>query len=142
MTLQKPAQTNPLIALEAFGQSIWMDYIRRDLITSGKLRKLIEEDGLSGMTSNPSIFEAAITSSRDYDDEIRALTHEGKSVKVIYETLSVRDIQSAADEFRPLYDKLNGADGFVSLEVSPHLVHDSTGTVEEAHQLWTALNRP
>jgi len=142
MTLQKPAQTNPLIALEALGQSIWMDYIRRDLITSGKLRKLIEEDGLRGMTSNPSIFEAAITSSHDYDDEIRSLTLEGKGVKAIYETLSVRDIQSAADEFRPLYDKLNGADGFVSLEVSPHLVHDTNGTVEEAHRLWTALNRP
>jgi transaldolase len=142
MTTQESAKINPLRALESLGQSIWMDYIRRDLITSGKLRRLIEEDGLSGMTSNPAIFEAAITSSHDYDDEIRELTLEGKGVKAIYETLSVRDIQSAADEFRPVYDRLDGADGFVSLEVSPHLVHDTNGTIEEARHLWAALNRP
>src|SRR6516165_8110801 len=127
MTTQESAKINPLRALESLGQSIWMDYIRRDLITSGKLRRLIEEDGLIGMTSNPASFKAAITSSHDYDDEIRELTLEGKGVKAIYETLGVRDIQSAADEFRPVYDRLDGADGFVSLEVNPHLVHDTNG---------------
>ncbi|MHB8629823.1 MAG: transaldolase [Aggregatilineales bacterium] len=138
----KSVKNNPLKQLEALGQSIWLDYIRRDLMTSGKLRKLIEEDGLAGMTSNPAIFEAAISGSHDYDDDIRTMTLAGKGVKAIYEALSEHDVQSAADEFRPLYDKLDGKDGFVSLEVNPHLVHDTEGTIEEAHQLWAALNRP
>jgi transaldolase len=133
---------NPLKELAALGQSIWLDYIRRNLIVSGELRRLIEEDGLRGMTSNPSIFEKAIAESHDYDDDIRAMALEGKGAEAIYETLSQRDVQSAADEFRPLYDSTDGKDGYVSLEVNPHLAHDTTGTIAEARRLWAALNRP
>lgn len=133
---------NPLKTLGTFGQSIWLDYIRRDLITSGQLRRLIEEDGLQGMTSNPSIFEKAIVDSHEYDEDIRTMAREGKGVKAIYETLSQRDVQSAADEFRSVYDKTDGNDGYVSLEVNPHLAHDTKGTVEEAHRLWKTLARP
>ena len=95
-------QDNPLRKLGMLGQSIWLDYIRRDLIVSGELRCLIEEDGLRGMTSNPSIFEKAIAGSHDYDEDIRVMVLEGKGVKAIYEALSQRDVQSAADKFRPL----------------------------------------
>jgi len=133
---------NPLKTLGTFGQSLWLDYIRRDLITSGQLRRLIEEDGLRGMTSNPSIFEKAIVDSHEYDEEIRTMALEGKGVNAIYETLSQRDVQSAADEFRSLYDKTDGQDGYVSLEVNPHLAHDTNGTVEEARRLWKTLARP
>jgi len=135
-------QENPLKRLGALGQSIWMDYIRRDLIVSGELRRLIEEDGIRGMTSNPAIFEKAIAESHDYDEDIRAQALQGKDVKTIYESLSRRDVQSAADEFRPLYDRTDGADGYASLEVNPHLAHDTEGTIEEARRLWAALNRP
>jgi len=128
--------------LEALGQSLWLDYIRRNLIASGELRRLIEEDGLLGMTSNPSIFEKAIGESHDYDEDIRAMALDGKGVGAIYESLSQRDVQSAADEFRPLYDRTDGQDGYVSLEVNPHLAHDTKGTIEEARRLWAALNRP
>jgi transaldolase len=133
---------NPLRKLRTLGQSIWLDYIRRDLIVSGELRRLIEEDGLRGMTSNPSIFEKAIAGSHDYDEDIRVMVREGKAVKAIYEALSQRDVQSAADEFRHLYDKTEGKDGYVSLEVNPHLAHDTPGTMEEARRLWAALKRP
>ena len=133
---------NPLETLGTLGQSLWLDYIRRDLITSGQLRRLIEEDGLRGMTSNPSIFEKAIVDSHEYDADIRTLALEGKGVNAIYETLSQRDVQNAADEFRSVYDKTAGTDGYVSLEVNPHLAHDTRGTVEEAHRLWKALARP
>jgi len=133
---------NPLKKIEALGQSIWLDYIRRDLITSGRLRRLIEEDGLRGMTSNPSIFEKAIAESNLYDRDIRDMALNKKDVKAIYEALSQRDVQSASDEFRPLYDRTDGKDGYVSLEVNPHLAHDTKGTIEEARRLWAALNRP
>ena len=135
-------KTNPLKTLGTLGQSIWLDYIRRDLIVSGELRRLIKEDGLRGMTSNPSIFEKAISGSHDYDEDIRVMVHEGKGVKAIYEAISQRDVQGAADEFRPLYDKTEGGDGYVSLEVNPHLAHDTGGTLEEARRLWAALSRP
>jgi len=133
---------NPLKQLGTFGQSIWLDYIRRDLISSGGLRRLIEEDGLRGMTSNSSIFEKAIADSHDYDEDIRAMALNGKDAEAIYETISQRDVQSAADEFRPLYDMTDGKDGYVSLEVNPHLAHDTHGTAKEARRLWAALNRP
>ena len=133
---------NPLKQLEQLGQSIWLDYIRRDLISSGALRRLIEEDGLRGMTSNPAIFEKAIVESHDYDDDIRDMAARGKSARETYEALSQRDVQSAADAFRPLYDKTDGRDGYVSLEVSPNLAHDTNGTMAEARRLWAALNRP
>lgn len=124
------------------GQSIWLDYIRRDLIASGGLRRLIDGDGLRGMTSNPSIFEKAIVESHDYEADIQSMALEGKGAKEIYEALSQRDVQSAADEFRPIYDRTDGKDGYVSLEVNPHLAHDPKGTIEEARRLWAALNRP
>ena len=135
-------KNNPLKQLGSFGQSIWLDYIRRDLIASGELRRLIEGDGLRGMTSNPAIFEKAIADSHDYDADIRAMALTGKDVAAIYESLSQRDVQSAADEFRPLYDRTDGQDGYVSLEVNPHLAHDPNGTMEEARRLWAALDRP
>ncbi len=133
---------NPLQQLGTLGQSIWLDYIRRDLIANGELRHLIEDDGLRGMTSNPSIFEKAIAESHDYDEDIRAMALTGRGAEAIYETLSQRDVQNAADEFRPLYDRTDGKDGYVSLEVNPHLAHDTQGTTEEARRLWAALNRP
>ena len=133
---------NPLKKLESLGQSIWLDYIRRDLFSSGKLRRLIDDDGLRGMTSNPSIFEKAIAESNIYDQDIHDIAVKNKNVQALYETLSQHDVQSAADEFRPVYEKTDGKDGYVSLEVNPHLAHDTKGTIEEAHRLWTALNRP
>jgi transaldolase len=133
---------NPLKKLETLGQSIWLDYIRRDLIANGELRRLIQEDGLRGMTSNPSIFEKAIAESHIYDQDIRDMALKKKGAKAIYETLSQRDVQNAADEFRSVYEKTDGKDGYVSLEVNPHLAHDTKGTITEARQLWSALNRP
>jgi transaldolase len=135
-------KNNPLQQLGTLGQSIWLDYIRRDLIAGGGLRRLIEEDGLRGMTSNPAIFEKAIADSHDYDTDIQAMALEGKDSAAIYEALSQRDVQSAADTFRPLYDRTDGKDGYVSLEVNPHLAHDTDGTLAEAHRLWAALDRP
>ena len=133
---------NPLLAIQEFGQSIWLDFIQRKMIASGELKRLIEEDGLRGITSNPSIFEKAIGGSEDYDDQIRALVVEGKSTEEIYQTLTVKDVGDAADFFRPLYDKSDGGHGFVSLEVNPHLARDVEGTLSEARRLWSALNRP
>jgi transaldolase len=135
-------KSNPLIQLGTLGQSLWLDYIRRDLIAGGRLRRLIEDDGLRGMTSNPSIFEKAIVDSHDYDEDIRVMARQGKGVFAIYESISQRDVQSAADEFRPLYDRTDGRDGYVSLEVNPHLAHDTEGTIQEARRLWAALDRP
>ena len=135
-------QDNPLKKLETLGQSIWLDYIRRDLIVSGELRRLIEEDGLRGMTSNPSIFEKAIAESSIYDQDIREMALKKKDINAIYEALSQRDVQNAADEFRPVYEKTDDKDGYVSLEVNPHLAHDTKGTIEEARRLWAALNKP
>ena len=134
---------NPLKKLGTFGQSIWLDYIRRDLITSGQLRRLIEEDGLRGITSNPSIFEKAIVDSHEYDEDIRTMALEGKGVNAIYETLSQRDVQSAADEFRSVYDKTAGNEMAMSVWRSTPTWHMTrNGTVEEAHRLWKALARP
>ena len=133
---------NPLLRLEAFGQSIWMDFIRRGVISSGELQKWIEGDGVSGVTSNPSIFEKAIAESHDYDEAIRALTSEGKTPDEIYQALTVEDIQKVADLLRPIYQRTEGRDGFVSLEVSPGLAHDTAGTIEEARRLWSLVDRP
>ena len=133
---------NPLLVLETFGQSVWLDYLSRKALDDGYLKQLIDEDGLSGLTSNPSIFEKAIAESNDYDDAIHTLTAKGKSVDEIYQALTVEDIQRAADLFRPVFDRLKGADGFVSLEVSPQLAHNTAGTIAEARQLWAAANRP
>ena len=135
-------KNNPLKELEIFGQSIWLDYIRRDLITSGRLQHMIQEDGIRGMTSNPSIFEKAIAESQEYDEAVRGLVLRGKNAKEIYENLTERDVQSAAYEFGSLYETTDGNDGYVSLEVNPHLAHDTKGTIEEARRLSTTLNRP
>ena len=133
---------NPLLVLESFGQSIWLDFLRRNALDNGEIQGLIEQDGVSGLTSNPSIFEKAIAGSHDYDSAIRSLSLEGKNVEEIYEALTIEDIQRAADLFQPIYHQLGGQDGFVSLEVSPRLAHDTDGTVDEARRLWNAVDRP
>ncbi len=135
-------KTNPLVELHRFGQSIWFDFIRKGMLLSGEFQKLITEDGVLGVTSNPSIFEKAITGSHDYDDAIRAASLEGKTSKEIYQLLTVGDVQRAADLFLPVFERLKGEDGFVSLEVSPHLAHDTDGTIREARTLWAAASRP
>src|SRR4051812_48646686 len=114
---------NPLVQLGQLGQSIWYDYITRDLIASGELGRLIADDGLRGMTSNPTIFEKAIAGSQLYDEEIRRLSEQGRGAGEIFESLAVADVQAACDAFTPLYRRTNGLDGFVSLEVSPRLAH-------------------
>lgn len=134
--------TNPYVRLERLGQSIWLDYIKRSLITSGELKKMITEDGLRGMTSNPAIFEKAIVESHDYDEAIRSLVLQRKKIEEIYEALSQQDVQMAADEFRPVYEKSDGIDGYVSIEVNPHLAYDTEKTIAEARRLWKAVARP
>lgn len=132
---------NQLQQLQDLGQSVWLDYIRRDLLASGELGRLIQQ-GLTGVTSNPSIFEKAIVDSTEYDSEILALAKSNDSAKAIYEVLAIEDIQAAADALRPVHDRLDGADGFVSLEVSPLLAHDTDGTLAEARRLHQAVGRP
>jgi transaldolase/glucose-6-phosphate isomerase len=135
--------TNPLKDLLKFGQSVWLDYIRRDLITSGELKRLIEEDGLRGMTSNPAIFEKAIAGSTDYADILASLRDRSDlDAKARFEIIAIRDIQDAADLLRPVYDQSNRRDGYVSLEVSPYLARDTQGTIEEARRLWKSVDRP
>lgn len=134
--------TNPLVALGGLGQSPWYDYITRDLITSGELARLIREDGLKGMTSNPTIFEKAITGSALYDDDIRRLMGESRAPGEIFEAIAVDDIQRACDLFHPVYEASGGVDGVVSIEVSPELARDTEGTIEEAERLWDAVARP
>ncbi len=132
---------SPLLELRRLGQSIWIDSISRGMIGSGELARLIE-DGVRGVTSNPSIFEKAIDGSRDYDRDIEELALRDRSPQGIYEALAVRDVQQAADLLRPHYERLKGRDGFVSLEVSPLLAHDAAQTVAEARRLWAAIGRP
>ena len=133
---------NPLVRLGQLGQSPWYDFITRELMASGELARLIQEDGLLGMTSNPTIFEKAIAGSSDYDDDIRRLAGEGKRPAEIFEALAVADVQAACDAFRTVHLETNGEDGLVSLEVSPTLAHDTTGTIAEAKRLWASLQRP
>ncbi|MBA2738010.1 MAG: transaldolase [Pyrinomonadaceae bacterium] len=135
-------EQNPLKQLAEYGQSPWLDYIRRDLFTTGELKRLIEEDGLKGMTSNPAIFEKAI-GSEHYKDSIAKLALEKKLNAVsIYEKIAIEDIQTAADALRGVYETTKMRDGYVSLEVSPALADDSAGTLEEARRLWKTVNRP
>jgi transaldolase len=131
-----------LVTLARLGQSPWYDFITRKLITSGELARLIEEDGLQGMTSNPTIFEKAIAGSSDYDDDIRRFQSEGLDAAAIFERIAVADVRSACDAFLPLYRASNGHHGLVSIEVSPTLADDTDGTVAEARRLWSALDRP
>jgi transaldolase len=134
--------TSPLLDLQQMGQSVWCDSISRSLLDSGELRRMIAEDGLRGMTSNPSIFEKAISGGTDYDREIRTMARAGFSAERIYEVLAIKDIQGAADQFGALFEATGGGDGYVSLEVSPHLAYRTRETVEEARRLWQAVARP
>jgi transaldolase/glucose-6-phosphate isomerase len=140
--LETPKAINPLKELLKFGQSVWLDYIRRNLITSGELKRLIEEDGLRGMTSNPSIFEKAIEAGNDYDEQLKSLeSRTDLDAKSRFELLAIKDIQDAADLLRPVYDSSKRHDGYVSLEVAPGLALDTQATLDEARRLWKAVER-
>ncbi|MGH9667616.1 MAG: transaldolase family protein, partial [Bryobacteraceae bacterium] len=134
---------NPLKQLLDYGQSVWLDYIRRGLITSGDLKKHIDEDGLRGVTSNPAIFEKAINGSDDYSGRLKALEQQGITDPVkLFEGIAVADIQDAADVLRPIYDQTKAADGYVSLEVSPYLGRNTQGSIAEARRLRGLAGRP
>ena len=141
-TLETAKAANPLKQLQTFGQSIWLDYIRRDLLKGGELQRLIDEDGLRGMTSNPAIFEKAIAGSTQYQDFLDSLAGRADlDAKGRYELLAIRDIQDAADLLRPVYQSTKKRDGCVSLEVSPYLANDTNGTLDEARRLWKTVGR-
>lgn len=135
---------NPLKALKDYGQSFWLDYIRRDLITSGELKRLIEEDGLCGMTSNPTIFHKAIAQSTDYDNDIHDMikSNPNADAKTVYDYLTIKDIQMAADVLHSIYDASDGVDGLVSLEPPPQLAYDTDDTIAEVRRLWQLVDRP
>ncbi len=135
--------TNPLLKLGDQGQSVWLDYLHQKILEDGELKRLIEADGLKGLTSNPSIFEKAIGGGDDYDTRLNAALDAGDAdIMTLYEHLAIGDIQGAADELRPVYERLNGLDGYVSLEVSPYLAMDTVATIAEARRLWRAVDRP
>src|ERR1700730_8495618 len=127
---------NPLAELHAAGQSIWYDNIRRGLLVSGELQRLVDEDSVTGVTANPTIFEKAISGSTDYDFAIADMSGRGPSSLEVYEQLAIADVRMAADILRPVYESTDGADGFVSLEVSPALAFDTAGTIQEAKRFW------
>ena len=133
---------NPLKQLEKFGQSPWLDFIRRTLLTSPEMKRMLAEDGLKGMTSNPTIFEKAIDGSNDYDQQFEELVAQGKDVMEIYEALTIQDIQNACDVLRPLYDSSASKHGYVSYEVSPDLADDTNGTIDAARRYWKRIGRP
>src|SRR5262245_43230813 len=135
-------QANALVELQSYGQSVWIDNISKAILDSGELQKLIDEDGLRGVTSNPTIFEKAINGSRDYDAVLKRLAQAGGTVDEIYEALVIDDIRRATDLFRPLFHTTNGLDGYVSLEVSPRLANETQRTLEEARRLWAKVDRP
>lgn len=135
-------EQNPLQKLAAFGQSPWFDYIRRNLITSGDLQRLVEEQGLKGMTSNPAIFEKALSAGDDYKDFIAENAEKAKDAIELYEQIAVRDIQDAADILQTVYEATNKRDGYISLEVAPTLANDTEKTLTEARRLWKLVNRP
>ncbi len=134
-------QKNNVISIGDFGQSIWLDFFDRKIMDSGELKKLIDDYGISGVTSNPSIFEKAITGSSDYDEDIATLSGKENNNGKIFFSLAVKDIKRATDFFKPVYEKTSGEDGFVSLEVSPLLAHDTDGTIKQARELWKAVDR-
>ena len=136
------AERNRLVQLQDFDQSVWLDSISRGLVQSGQLQALVDNDGLRGMTSNPAIFEKAISGSDDYRDQLRALHAAGKSTTEIYEAVAITDIQSACDVLRSVYDASDGEHGLVSLEVSPELAFDTEGTIAEVRRLWQQVDRP
>jgi transaldolase/glucose-6-phosphate isomerase len=141
VTIPNTAGTNPLKGLLEYGQSPWMDYIRRDLLTGGGLKKMIDDDGLRGMTSNPAIFEKSITGSTLYNDILQSPEAKSLNAKSLYERIAIRDVQDACDIFKPVYQSTRRRDGYVSLEVSPYLANDTKGTLEEARRLWKAVGR-
>jgi transaldolase / glucose-6-phosphate isomerase len=132
---------NPLKGLLAYGQSPWLDFIRRNILLNGDLKKMINEDGLRGMTSNPAIFEKAITAGDDYNDIIKAPGAKSSTAMALYEKIAIRDVQDACDIFKAVHAESKGRDGYVSLEVSPNLAFDTQGTIEEARRLWKAVGR-
>ncbi len=133
---------NPLVELSKCGQSPWLDYLERGFVDSGKLARLAEEDGIRGVTSNPTIFEKAISGGQEYDDQIRTLAERGVRVKDAYKEIVTEDIRRAADVLRPLYDSSEGADGYISLEVDPDLSYDTAGTIGRVVELHRAVGRP
>jgi len=133
---------NRIKALGQAGQSIWLDFMQRSLVTNGELQRLIDNDGIAGLTSNPTIFQKAVEGSQDYDDLFTRLAPEGKTVAQVYDALTLRDIQDAARIFRPVWDSTAHRDGYCSLEVSPKLANDTQGSIEEARRLWKALGAP
>jgi len=135
--------SNPLKQLTEQGQAVWLDFVSREFLAKGELQKLIERDGLTGVTSNPSIFEKAMGHGSDYDASLKAFLEQADAEPMdVYEHLAIEDIQQAADILRPVYDRLEGRDGYVSLEVSPYLALDTRATLEEARRLWQAVDRP
>ena len=132
---------NPLNKIRKQGQSIWLDLLDREIMNSGKLQSLIDNDDLGGLTSNPSIFEKAISGSADYNDDIASLSKDENDNSIIFFDMAIKDIQRAADIFKPVYDKTEGKDGFVSLEVSPLLARDTVATIKQARELWKKVNR-
>jgi transaldolase len=134
--------TNPLLQLKAQGQSVWLDDIDRGQLRSGLFGRLIDEDGLSGATGNPTIFEHSITHDTTYDEQMQQLFRAGKSPQEIYETLAMTDVKTVADLLRPTYDRTGGQDGFVSIEVSPYLAHDTEATLAEVRRFWHTIDRP
>ncbi len=134
--------TNPLLEFQALGQSVWLDDIDRGQLRSGLFGRLIAEDGLSGATGNPTIFEHSITHDTAYDEQMQQLFAEGKSAKEIYEALAMSDVRNVADLLRPTYERMGGRDGFVSIEVSPELANDTDGTLDEVRRFWQTIDRP
>src|SRR6185503_2726678 len=143
-TKQRSYRVRLFKQLGHYGQSIWLDYISRRIIYSGELKRMFEENGLAGVTTNPTLFEKAINGSHDYDRAFeRLLTLDSHiDAQTLYERLSVEDVQMAADVLQPVYDHTKGRDGFVSIEVSPYLAHDTQATIVEAQRLWNEVNRP
>lgn len=138
----RETRSGALWDLTRLGQSVWLDYIRREILENGDLRRLIEVNAVRGVTSNPSIFEQAIARSDDYDPALEVLAARGAGALEAYEALAIEDIRNAADLFRGVYDATDGADGFVSLEVSPELANDTAGSIAEARRFWREVDRP
>src|SRR5688572_6006973 len=134
--------TNPLVELQKLGQSPWHDNIRRSQLTTGALKRMVQDGDITGLTSNPTIFEQAIAKSTDYDETIEKLARKGLSAEAIFDQLAIEDIRAAADVFAPVFKRTGGEDGYVSIEVAPHFAADTQATVQEAHRLWKAVDRP
>ena len=134
--------TNPLLHIKTQGQSVWYDNIDRAQLASGEFKRMLDEDGIVGVTANPTIFEKSISSGHAYDEQMKQLISEGKSTNEIYEALVIQDIRTVADLLRPIYERTNGLDGYVSLEVSPELANDTKGTINEARRFWKMVERP